>query len=246
VDRTGAAEPFRSAGSPGVGEQMAVISTTDAVKEYTRGGSVLRALDGVSIAVDPGEFVAIVGPSGSGKSTLLNLLGLLDEPTSGTVTVRGTDASTFTDDEKTKVRRETIGFVFQDFYLLPTLTARENVAIPGFLHGNRRETLARAADLLGRVGLGDRLGHTPDELSGGQKQRVAIARSMVNNPAIILADEPTGNLDQTTGGQVLDLFGEFTDEDVAVVSVTHDKQVTDYADRVVGIVDGRLDQEGVP
>jgi len=225
---------------------MSVVSTVDAVKEYTRGATTLRALKGVSITIDPGEFVAIVGPSGSGKSTLLNLLGLLDDPTSGAVYVGDRAVSTLSDDEKTRIRRDTIGFVFQDFYLLPTLTARENVAIPGFLHGNRRETLDRAADLLTRVGLGDRLGHTPDELSGGQKQRVAIARSMVNDPTIILADEPTGNLDQKTGGQVLDLFDQFTDEDVAVVSVTHDKQVTDFADRVVGIVDGRLDQEGIP
>ena len=224
---------------------MAVISATDAVKEYTRGENTLRALKGVSISIDPGEFVAIVGPSGSGKSTLLNLLGLLDEPTTGTVTIKDQDASTLSDNEKTRVRRTTIGFVFQDFYLLPTLTARENVAIPGFLHSDRKEILARAADLLGRVGLADRLSHTPDELSGGQKQRVAIARSMVNDPEILLADEPTGNLDQTTGGQVLDVFDQFTDEGVAVVTVTHDKQVTDFADRVVGLVDGRLDQEGI-
>ncbi len=224
---------------------MPVISTTDAVKEYTRGEETLQALKGVSIGIERGEFVAIVGPSGSGKSTLLNLLGLLDEPTRGTVTIEGTDAAKLSDDEKTRVRRNTIGFVFQDFYLLPTLTARENVAIPGFLHGNRREILSQGSELLRRVGLGERLDHTPDELSGGQKQRVAIARSMVNNPAILLADEPTGNLDQTTGAQVLDLFEEFTDEDVAVVSVTHDKQVTEFADRTVGLVDGVLDQEGI-
>ncbi len=222
---------------------MAVISALDLVKEYRRGATTLRALKGVSLSIDPGEFVAIVGPSGSGKSTLLNLLGLLDEPTSGTVSVDGTDASSLSSRERTGVRRRTIGFIFQDFYLLPTLSARENVAIPGFLHGDRSSVLDRATRLLERVGLGDRLDHHPDELSGGQKQRVAIARSMVNEPAILLADEPTGNLDQDTGATVLDVFGQFTDEDVAVVTVTHDPQVTEFADRTVGLVDGVLDQE---
>jgi putative ABC transport system ATP-binding protein len=222
---------------------MSAISTVDAVKEYTRGENTVRALKGVSIDVDPGEFVSIVGPSGSGKSTLLNLLGLLDEPTSGSVLVDGVDAAGFSDRERTRTRRDTIGFVFQDFYLLPTLTARENVAVPAFIHGNRRETLRRASELLTRVGLGERLDHNPDELSGGQKQRVAIARSVINEPKVILADEPTGNLDQETGGQVLDVFGDFTEADVAVVTVTHDTQVSDYADRIVGLVDGVLDSE---
>jgi len=222
---------------------MGVLSTVDAVKEYTRGASTLRALKGVSLDIEPGEFVAIVGPSGSGKSTLLNLLGLLDEPTTGAVRVDGTDASDLSDRERTRTRRETIGFVFQDFYLLPTLSARENVAVPAFLHGNRRTVLDRAGDLLGRVGLADRLTHTPDELSGGQKQRVAIARAMINRPTVLLADEPTGNLDRETGAQVLDVFGEFTTEDVAVVTVTHDEQVTEYAERTVGMLDGVLDLE---
>jgi putative ABC transport system ATP-binding protein len=222
---------------------MAAISTVDVVREYTRGSNTVRALKGVSLSIDPGEFVAIVGPSGSGKSTLLNLLGLLDDPTSGAVLIDGVDAAGFSDRERTRTRRDTIGFVFQDFYLLPTLSARENVAVPGFLHKNRRQTLERAGDLLTQVGLGDRLTHSPDELSGGQKQRVAIARSMINDPTVLLADEPTGNLDQDTGGQVLDVFGEFTEQDVAVVTVTHDTQVSDYADRVIGLVDGVLDSE---
>jgi putative ABC transport system ATP-binding protein len=222
---------------------MAAISTVDVVREYTRGSNTVRALKGVSLSIDPGEFVAIVGPSGSGKSTLLNLLGLLDDPTSGAVLIDGVDAAGFSDRERTRTRRDTIGFVFQDFYLLPTLSARENVAVPGFLHKNRRQTLERAGDLLTQVGLGDRLTHSPDELSGGQKQRVAIARSMINDPTVLLADEPTGNLDQDTGGQVLDVFVEFTEQDVAVVTVTHDTQVSDYADRVIGLVDGVLDSE---
>ena len=221
---------------------MSVISIADAVKEYSSGDRTLRALKGVSLSIDPGEFVAIVGPSGSGKSTLLNLLGLLDDPTTGQVTVDGARSSGLSTRERTALRRDTVGFVFQDFYLLPTLTARENVAVPGML-SDRERTLARADDLLGRVGLGDRLTHYPNELSGGQKQRVAIARSVVNDPDVLLADEPTGNLDQETGGQVLDVFRGFTDDDIAVVTVTHDTQVESVADRTVELVDGLLDPE---
>lgn len=221
---------------------MSVISITDAVKEYSSGDRTLRALKGVSLSIDPGEFVAIVGPSGSGKSTLLNLLGLLDDPTTGQVTVDGARSSGLSTRERTALRRDTVGFVFQDFYLLPTLTARENVAVPGML-SERERTLARADDLLGRVGLGDRLTHYPNELSGGQKQRVAIARSVVNDPDVLLADEPTGNLDQETGGQVLDVFRGFTDDDIAVVTVTHDTQVESVADRTVELVDGLLDPD---
>ncbi|MFT4880749.1 MAG: putative ABC transport system ATP-binding protein [Salinirussus sp.] len=221
---------------------MSVISIADAVKKYSSGDRTLRALKGVSLSIDPGEFVAIVGPSGSGKSTLLNLLGLLDDPTTGQVTVDGARSSGLSTRERTALRRDTVGFVFQDFYLLPTLTARENVAVPGML-SDRERTLARADDLLGRVGLGDRLTHYPNELSGGQKQRVAIARSVVNDPDVLLADEPTGNLDQETGGQVLDVFRGFTDDDIAVVTVTHDTQVESVADRTVELVDGLLDPE---
>ena len=221
---------------------MSVISIANAVKKYSSGDRTLRALKGVSLSIDPGEFVAIVGPSGSGKSTLLNLLGLLDDPTTGQVTVDGARSSGLSTRERTALRRDTVGFVFQDFYLLPTLTARENVAVPGML-SDREQTLARADDLLGRVGLGDRLTHYPNELSGGQKQRVAIARSVVNDPDVLLADEPTGNLDQETGGQVLDVFRGFTDDDIAVVTVTHDTQVESVADRTVELVDGLLDPE---
>ena len=186
---------------------MSVISATDAVKKYRSGEKPLRALEGVSLSIDSGEFVAIVGPSGSGKSTLLNLLGLLDAPTDGAVTVDGTDVSTLSKRERTDVRRDTVGFVFQNYYLLPMLTARENVTVPALRHDGRTDPFERAARLLDRVGLGDRLDHRPDELSGGQKQRVAVARSMINDPDIILADEPTGNLDRDTGAQVLDVFG---------------------------------------
>lgn len=221
---------------------MSVISATDAVKEYESGSKTLRALKGIDVTVDPGEFVAVVGPSGSGKSTLLNLLGLLDEPTEGSVTVEGQVLSSLSKRERTDIRRETVGFVFQSFYLVPTLTAQENVAVPGLVHDDRSSLNERAKSLLTRVGLGDRLDHYPNELSGGQKQRVAVARSLINEPDILLADEPTGNLDQGTSDQVLDVFGRIANEDdVAIATVTHDPQVSEYADRVVRLVDGRLE-----
>lgn len=218
---------------------MTVLETTDLVKEYDTGGEVVRALKGIDFHIDAGEFVSIIGPSGSGKSTLLNVLGLLDEPTSGVVRLDGEDVTTLTDRERTNARKRTIGFVFQQFFLLPTLTAQENVAVPK-LFDTDPATDDRAADLLARVGLGNRLEHRPNELSGGQKQRVAIARSLINQPRIVLADEPTGNLDQETGRTILEEFTRICNEGVAVVAVTHDEQVTDYVDRVVEIVDGEL------
>ncbi|MCU4800315.1 ABC transporter ATP-binding protein [Halobacteria archaeon HArc-gm2] len=221
---------------------MAVISAANAVKEYESGSKTLRALKGVDVSVDPGEFVAVVGPSGSGKSTLLNLLGMLDVPTEGAVTVAGERLSELSKRERTNLRRDTVGFVFQSFFLVPTLTARENVAVPGLVHGDRSELIDRAESLLERVGLADRLDHYPNELSGGQKQRVAVARSLVNEPEILLADEPTGNLDQDTSEQVLDVFGRIAaEDDVAIATVTHDPQVTEYADRVVELVNGRIE-----
>jgi putative ABC transport system ATP-binding protein len=222
---------------------MSVISATDAVKIYESGDKTLRALDGVSVSVKPGEFASVVGPSGSGKSTLLNLLGLLDEPSEGAVTVDGTDLSTLSKRQRTDLRRETVGFIFQSFYLVPTLTANENVAVPGLVSDDRSGLIERADELLTRVGLGDRLDHYPNELSGGQKQRVAIARSLINDPDILLADEPTGNLDQGTGAQVLDVFDEITKEDVAILTVTHDEQVTDFADRTIRLVDGVISDD---
>jgi putative ABC transport system ATP-binding protein len=218
-----------------------VVEGRDLVKRYESGEDTLEALKGVDVAVEAGEFIAVMGPSGSGKSTLLNLLGLLDEPTEGTVLIDGEDATRLSDRERTRVRKRTVGFVFQNFYLIPTLTARENVEVPRLVDRDA-ETQARAADLLERVGLGDRLDHRPGQLSGGQKQRVAIARSLVNEPRILLADEPTGNLDRETGATILGEFERVTDEGVAVVAVTHDPQVADFADRTVQIVDGRLER----
>lgn len=221
---------------------MSVIEARDVVKVFETGGETIRALKGVSIAVEAGEFVAIMGPSGSGKSTLLNILGLLDEPTEGTVLLDGEDVTGLTDSERTRARKRTIGFIFQDFYLISTLTAQENVEIPRLLDHDS-ETPNRAAALLESVGLGDRLGHTPGELSGGQKQRVAIARSLINDPRVVLADEPTGNLDRATGRAVLDQFLNVTAEGVTVIAVTHDQQVAEFADRTVTLVDGLIGKE---
>ena len=209
-------------------------------RTYERGGETVHALRDVDLTVEAGEFVAVVGPSGSGKSTMLNTLGLLDTPTAGDVFLDGEEVSDLDDGTRTDLRKEYIGFVFQDFYLIPTLTATENVLLPTVYDADR-EAEERAADLLRRVGLGDRLGHRPTELSGGQKQRVAIARSLVNEPEVLLADEPTGNLDTGTGRQVLEEFERVCAEGVAVVAVTHDELVTEYADRTVELVDGRLE-----
>jgi putative ABC transport system ATP-binding protein len=218
-----------------------IIRGRNVVKEYQTGEQTVRALKGIDFGIGPGDFVAVVGPSGSGKSTLLNLLGLLDVPTDGEVTLNGTDVATFDDGERTRQRKQVIGFVFQSFYLIPTLTALENVEMPRMLDRTPKKTRERATELLQRVGLGDRLDHYPDELSGGQKQRVAIARSLVNDPQLLLADEPTGNLDRDTGDQILDLFDELRrEEGVAVVTVTHDDYVAEAADRVVNLIDGEL------
>jgi putative ABC transport system ATP-binding protein len=218
---------------------QAVIRGADVVREYQTGDQLVRALDGVDFAINPSDFVAVVGPSGSGKSTLLNLLGLLDVPTSGQVFLHNEDVSVFSESERTSKRKRDIGFVFQSYYLIPTLTAVENVEVPRLLDRTPRQTRDRSTELLERVGLGDRLRHYPDELSGGQKQRVAIARSLINNPNILLADEPTGNLDRDTGDDILALFDELRAErDVAVVTVTHDQYVADAADRIVNLIDG--------
>lgn len=214
------------------------LELRNVVKEYDSGAETVRALKGVDFPVDRGEFVSVVGPSGSGKSTMLNMLGLLDVPTSGEILLDGSDVTTFSEAERTDARKEYIGFVFQSFFLIDSLTATENVTLPT-VYDRDRDATARAERLLDRVGLGDRLDHTPGQLSGGQKQRVAIARSLVNDPDVLLADEPTGNLDQDTGTTILEEFTRICDEeDVAVVTVTHDPLVSDYADREIELVDG--------
>ncbi|MGM0399580.1 MAG: ABC transporter ATP-binding protein [Halobacteriota archaeon] len=223
---------------------MTIVELEDVWKVYEGGGGErVEALRDVDFAVEAGEFVAVMGPSGSGKSTMLNVIGLLDAPTRGTVRLDGRDVTDLTDVEMTDERKRSIGFVFQSFYLISSLSALENVELPT-LFDRDSAGRARAIDLLERVGLGDRLTHRPDQLSGGQKQRVAIARALVNEPRLLLADEPTGNLDRETGREILTEFERFTTEGVAVVAVTHDPQVSRFADRTVNLVDGQVAPEG--
>jgi putative ABC transport system ATP-binding protein len=210
-------------------------------KEYRRGDLAVRALDGVDLAVGPGSFVAIVGPSGSGKSTLLHLLSALDRPTAGEVVVAGRPVAELGDDELSDLRRDEVGFVFQFFNLLPTLSAWENVALPATFGGARLGTLrGRAVGLLDRVGLGHRVDHRPAELSGGQLQRVAVARALMASPSLVVADEPTGNLDSAAGEQVLDLLSGLVADGMTLVMVTHSEEAAARADRVVQLRDGRI------
>jgi putative ABC transport system ATP-binding protein len=210
-------------------------------RTYEEGATAVHALRPISLSIAEGSLVAIVGPSGSGKSTLLNLLGALDRPSSGKIRIAGEDLTAMDDDGRTKLRREKIGFVFQFFNLLPTLTARENVQLPAKLAGLRdRKTLERADVLLDRVGLTQRKGHRPDQLSGGEMQRVAVARALMMDPPLVLADEPTGNLDTLTGQEVLELLIGAVDARRTVVLVTHDPKIAERADRVLEIRDGSL------
>ncbi len=211
-------------------------------KSFQRPGeAVLQVLRDVDFSVDEGEFVAIVGPSGSGKSTLMNILGLLDRPDSGAYELRGRSVAQLSVEERARVRNETIGFVFQQFHLLPRTTATENVELP-MVYSNQTDARIRekAMEALCRVGLEERLTHYPSELSGGQQQRVAIARALVNNPGIILADEPTGNLDQKSGRAIMDLFRELNRNGSTILLITHDVALANEASRVVRIDNGRL------
>ena len=220
------------------------IQLINICRPYQLGDSEVRALNQIDLEIDQGEFVALVGPSGSGKSTLLNLLGVLDRPSSGEVNVRGIALHAATEKELTAHRRHNVGFIFQTFNLIPTLSALENVALPLMLSGvTKSEREARASELLARVGLKHRLDHRPTEMSGGEQQRAAIARALVNNPNIILADEPTGNLDTSTGSEVMDLLRDLNRErGVTLIIVTHDPEVAAYADRIVHLRDGEIVQ----
>ena len=218
-----------------------LISAREVHRDYALSGAAVHAVRGVSLDVMRGEYVAIVGPSGCGKSTMLNLLGAIDRPTRGTVTIGGTAVSTLPDRDATRFRLTSIGFVFQRFYLLPVLTARENVELPlaeaKVPAGERR---ARARELLGYVGLADRSEHRPAELSGGEQQRVAIARALANRPAVLLADEPTGELDAQTGSDVIALFDRLNRDGTTIIVVTHDEKLAGAARRVVHMLDGRV------
>jgi putative ABC transport system ATP-binding protein len=215
-----------------------------AVEEEGAHAPDVVALASVSLTIEPGSFVAIVGPSGSGKSTLLNLMGALDRPSSGRIRIAGTELGALDDDGLTALRRDTIGFVFQFFNLVPTLSALENAMMPALLAGEKaRDVESRAKKALDQVGLGHRVRHRPDELSGGEMQRVAIARALVGDPPLLLADEPTGNLDSRTGEEILALLTGSTSARRTVVLVTHDPRVAERADRVLTIRDGRVDRD---
>jgi len=222
-----------------------IIAATALTKVYGRGATEVRALDGVDFVVERGEFVAIMGPSGSGKSTLLHVIGALEPATGGTVVLEGERYDGLEDDELTRLRRERMGFVFQFFNLLPSLSAIENVMLPALIARKATDEMrARAKDLLARVGLGEREEHTPSELSGGEQQRVAIARALLLSPAVVLADEPTGNLDSRAGGQILRLMRDLNqDEGVTIVMVTHDPSAAAIADRIVFLRDGRVREQ---
>lgn len=222
-----------------------VLRTVDLVREYHMGEIVVQALRGVNLSVPKGEFLGVMGPSGSGKSTLLHLLGGLDLPTRGEIYLDGTPLSQMSDDELTRLRRRKIGFIFQFYNLVPTLTAMENVALPLLIDG---QPLARhrkrVEELLNLVGLTERMHHRPDQLSGGQQQRVAIARAFVNQPQIVLADEPTGNLDSRSGTGILELLQQTSRElGATIIMVTHDARAASYADRVIFLKDGQIVHE---
>ncbi len=220
-----------------------VVELVDLWRTYRVGEDEVHALSGLNVAIEEGEYVAVMGPSGSGKSTLLNVLGCLDRPTSGTYRLGGEDVSTLHDDELSLVRGKRLGFVFQSYNLIPQLDVLENVEVPLFYAGvPPREARERATALAERMGLGARLRHRPAELSGGQQQRVAIARSLANDPLVLLADEPTGNLDSRTGVEILALLDDLSLQGKTLIVVTHDEQVAARADRIVRMRDGRVER----
>lgn len=218
-----------------------IVSLRDVRRDYALGAERVHALQGVTIDVERGDYVAIVGPSGCGKSTLLNLIGVIDQPTSGTVEIAGKRVDAMSDREATSFRLYNIGFVFQRFYLMPILSAVENVALPMAEAGIARQTREeKAAELLAYVGLGDRRKHRPSELSGGEQQRVAIARALANGPLLLLADEPTGELDASTGEQIISLFRRLNEDGTTIVVVTHDEDLASAARRKIHMRDGRV------
>ena len=221
-----------------------MIRLTGIVKRYVMGEETLMALAGVDLHIGRNEYVALIGPSGSGKSTLMNLIGCLDTPSEGTYVLNGRDTSTMNDNELAKVRNEEIGFVFQSFHLLPRLTVLENVMQPLVYRGMpRAERKVLATEALEKVGLGNRLGHRPNQLSGGQRQRVAVARALVGKPSILLADEPTGNLDSRTSAEIMALFDEVHRSGQTVVVVTHEPDIAAYCHRTLRVADGKIVQD---
>jgi putative ABC transport system ATP-binding protein len=224
-----------------------IIDAKDLVKIYQMGEIEVRALDGASIQVEKGEFIAIMGPSGSGKSTLMNVLGCLMSPTSGKYFLEGEDVSSLNKVELAKIRNQKLGFVFQSYNLLARTPAVENVVLPLLYDRSsqltEQEQHAKAVQVLDSVGLGDRIYHEPQELSGGQQQRVSIARALVNDPVVVLADEPTGNLDSKSGAEIMDLLVDLNQKGVTIVMVTHDSAIAAYTDRTIHLLDGKVAQE---
>jgi putative ABC transport system ATP-binding protein len=229
--------PQAAAASP------ALISLDDVTKYYYMGSQEVRALDGVTVSFSEGSFWAIMGPSGSGKSTMLNILGCLDHPTSGQYVLDGYDASNLEDDERSELRLRRLGFIFQSFNLIPQLTVQENIELPLYYLGHAAdESARRAEELADLVGLADRLEHRPMDLSGGQQQRVAVARSLANDPAVLLADEPTGNLDSATGVQIMELLAGLNRQGKTIVMVTHESHIAAYARSRLHMLDGKIDR----
>ena len=221
-----------------------LIKITNIKRDFVLGNEIVYVLKGIDLQNNKGEYVALMGPSGSGKSTLMNLLGCLDTPTSGTYILNGKDVSQMKDDELAEIRNKEIGFVFQTFNLLPRTTALDNVALPMIYAGySKSERNERATEVLKQVNLADRMDHQPNQLSGGQRQRVAVARALVNKPSIILADEPTGNLDSKTSIEIMKLFGDIHASGNTVILVTHEEEIAAYANRVIRLRDGLIESD---
>ena len=218
-----------------------IIQTNNLIKEYDVGSQKVKALDGINLAVEKGEFISIMGPSGSGKTTLMNIIGCLDSPTNGTYYLNGISVSDLSEDELANIRNDEIGFVFQSFHLLARNSALDNVMLPLKYAGtNKNEALKRSNEALEMVGLSDRSSHTPAELSGGQQQRVAIARALVNKPSILFADEPTGNLDSKTGADVMNIFKELNNNGQTIILITHEDSIAKQSNRIITIMDGLI------
>ena len=221
-----------------------IIKTKNLTKEYEAGSQIVKALNGIDLSVEKGEFISIMGPSGSGKTTLMNIIGCLASPTNGTYHLNERSVSELDDDELAKIRNEEIGFVFQSFHLLPRSSALENVMLPLKYAGcSENEAINRSKKVLEKVGLQDRVKHSPSELSGGQQQRVAIARALVNKPSILFADEPTGNLDSKTGNEVMNLFKDLNNQGQTIIIITHEDNIASQSNRIITIMDGLIESD---